>query len=132
MDNFKIKILVVEDDPFSALILKEQLEQANYFVLIAEDGEAAWQLLNRGEHNFSLVIADRMMPKMDGIALTKLIRANPLFSNLPVIMLTSAAEKKEVIAAIKGGVYDFLLKPIEPGLILKVAERALRDQRINL
>jgi len=127
MDNFKTKVLVVEDDTISALILKDHLEGAGYFVFISEDGEHAWNTLLQGTHNFSLVIADRMMPKMDGIELTKRIRNHALFSNLPVVMLTSAAEKEEVIAAVKGGVYDFLLKPIEPSLILKVAERALRE-----
>lgn len=131
MDNFKTKVLVVEDDPISALMLKEHLESAGYVVHTTENGEQAWDTLTCSTHNFALVIADRMMPKMDGIELTRLIRANAVFSNLPVVMLTSAAEKEEVIAAVKGGVYDFLLKPIEPGLILKVAERALRDNQLS-
>ena len=131
MDIHKIKVLIVEDDSISSETLKKHLEDAGYSVFTAENGKHAWDMLLQAEHNFSLIVADRMMPKMDGVELTKLIRGNPIFSNLPVVMLTGAAEKEEVIAAVKGGVYDFLLKPIEPGLILKVVERALRESRFG-
>lgn len=130
MDNFKTKILVVDDEPISALILKEHLEAAGYAVVTAKSGLEAWQALTTSIHNFALVIADRIMPGMDGIELTRLIRTNIAFKNIPVIMLTGSAEKDEQKAALKSGVFDFLLKPIEPTLLFKVTERALRDGRI--
>ena len=129
MDNFKTKILVVDDEPLSALVLKELLEKIGYEVIIAENGMQAWDKLTESNYNIALVIADRMMPGIDGVELTRMIRNNMAFKNVPVIMLTGDADRDEQKAALESGIFDFLLKPIEPELLYKVTERALRDGR---
>lgn len=122
------KVLVVDDDSIAVEVLTAHLESEGFTVVTAHNGVKAWELLTESPHNFSAVIADRMMPVMDGIELTRKIQSQPAFKKLPVIMLTSAAEKEEVIAAVKGGVFDFLMKPIEKDLLLLVIKRAINSR----
>jgi len=121
----KTKVLVVDDDPGVLKILEEYLSGDEYMCVLADSGDKAWELMTKSLHNFSVVIADRMMPGLDGVQLTRRIRSNPAFVNIPVIMLTSTAERQEVIDAVQGGVFDFLLKPVEKNLLLLVLRRAL-------
>jgi DNA-binding response OmpR family regulator len=119
------KVLVVDDDPMVRNIITVNLKGAGLEPIEADSGESAWRLLTNGEHHFSAAIVDRMMPNMDGTSLTKRIKSNPAFACVPVIMLTSAAERAEMIDAVQGGVFDFLLKPVEPDLLLMVLKRAI-------
>lgn len=122
---FQAKVLVVDDDPMVRNIISVNLKEAGFLPLEADSGESAWRLLTCGEHHFSAAIVDRMMPNMDGTSLTKRIKSNPAFANVPVVMLTSAAERGEMIDAVQGGVFDFLLKPVEPDLLFMVLRRAI-------
>jgi CheY-like chemotaxis protein len=119
------KVLVVDDDKVVREVLALYLEQAGFSPICALSADEAWALLKEGKHTFAAAIVDRMMPEMDGTALTKKIKLNPAFSKLPIIMLTSAAEREEMIDAVQGGVFDFLLKPIEKELLLLVVKRAI-------
>ncbi len=123
--TFLRKVLVVDDDPMVRNILSVNLKEEGFEPIEADCGETAWRLLTNGEHHFSAAIVDRMMPNMDGTSLTKRIKSNPAFANVPVIMLTSAAERGEMIDAVQGGVFDFLLKPVEPNLLSMVLKRAI-------
>lgn len=119
------KVLVVDDDPLVLDILAMNLSQEGFQPITANSAEVAWDLLTKHNHVFVAAIVDRMMPVMDGTTLTKKIKSNPAFMNLPVIMLTSAAERDEMIDAVQGGVFDFLLKPVERDLLMLVLRRAI-------
>ena len=119
------KILVVDDDPVIREILSMHLQESNFTPVLAGSALEAWKLLTSGGHVFSAAIVDRMMPEMDGTTLTKKIKSNAAFAGLPIIMLTSAAERAEMIDAVQGGVFDFLLKPIEKELLMLVVKRAI-------
>ena len=123
--NFHRKILVVDDDAWVRNIISVNLKEEGFDPIEADCGETAWRLLTSGDHHFSAAIVDRMMPNMDGTSLTKRIKSNPAFAGVPVIMLTSAAERGEMIDAVQGGVFDFLLKPVEPSLLSMVLRRAI-------
>jgi hypothetical protein len=101
------------------------LQESGFTPMCAVSAAEAWALLKEGKHSFVAAIVDRMMPEMDGTELTKKIKLNPAFSNLPIIMLTSAAEREEMINAVQCGVFDFLLKPIEKELLMLVLKRAI-------
>ncbi len=124
------KILLIDDDPLVLMTLTEQLTSAGYQIAKATDGQEAWQLLIQAPENYSLLILDRIMPHMDGMTLLAQMQAHPTLAKLPVIMLTGQAEKDEVVAAVKGGVYDFLYKPLDTDLLLKVIERALAETQL--
>jgi DNA-binding response OmpR family regulator len=119
------KILIVDDDPLVLDILAAHLSNAGFFPVRASSGTEAWELIAKGNDHFAAAIVDRMMPQMDGTQLTKKIKSSPVFSSLPVIMLTSAGERAAMIDAVQGGVFDFLVKPVEKELLMLVLRRAI-------
>jgi CheY-like chemotaxis protein len=126
------KVLVVDDDQLVRDVLAMHLKEFSFEPITAASGLEALTLLENGKHLFVAAIVDRMMPGMDGTDLTKKIKANPVFSNIPIIMLTSAAERIHMIDAVQGGVFDFLIKPIEKELLMLVLKRAIGISQISV
>ena len=122
------EILVVDDDPIAVKALTSLLNGAEFTVASTHEAIFAFDLLNENPHRFSAVIVDRMMPSMSGLDLLHKIYLRPELRHIPIIMLTSHAERKDVGAAMIAGVYDFLYKPIDKDLLLLVLKRALRDK----
>jgi sigma-B regulation protein RsbU (phosphoserine phosphatase) len=121
-----IRALVVDDDPLVLGLLRAFLAARGYDVEQCEDGEAALARVRDG--GFQLVVTDRNMPRMDGLALCRAIRALPATSYVYCIMLTSMREEASLVAAMEAGVDDFLAKPLrlpELGARLHAAERML-------
>lgn len=125
------EILIVDDDPLVLKALSIYLTEAGYRVATAENGATAWQLLQTEPQRFSLIILDRMMPVMSGIELLHKIYILPALRKIPIVMLTSHAEREDVGAAVIAGVYDFLYKPIDQDLLILVVKRAIRDKLLN-
>jgi DNA-binding NtrC family response regulator len=121
------KILLVDDDPVVLATLTEQLNSAGYATEVAKHGQEAWQLLTTAPESYSLLILDRIMPSMDGMTLLSQLKQHPDLAELPVIILTGVAEHNEMVTAVKQGAYDFLYKPLDTDLLLKVVERALSE-----
>ncbi len=126
MNKTDLSILIADDDAISLCVLKEYLLAAGYKIVIAEDGQQAWDLLVQAPENFALVIIDRIMPHLHGLDVVKRMQNNPLLKKTPAIMVTGVADKEEIVAALKAGVFDFLHKPIERELLLAVVKRALQ------
>jgi len=104
-----MKILIAEDEDFSRTMLQGQLERLGHEVVAVANGNEAWDRLQREE--FPLVISDWMMPGIDGLELTRRIRAREHSSYVYVILLTAKSNKKDVIEGIMQGADDFLTKP---------------------
>ncbi|HEV2614933.1 MAG TPA: response regulator [Gammaproteobacteria bacterium] len=122
------EVLVVDDDPIVVKVLSTLLKDAEFTVATTHEAIFAFDLLNEDPSRFSAVILDRMMPSMSGLDLLHKIYLRPELRHIPIIMLTSHAERKDVGAAMIAGVYDFLYKPIDKDLLLLVLKRALRDK----
>lgn len=106
-----MNILVVEDEAVSRMAVAEIAEVVSgHAALEAEDGQAAWERLDRGEPCM-LVISDVRMPRLDGLQLLTRLRHDPRFEHLPVMLISSAAERATVENAIRGGAQGFVLKP---------------------
>ena len=117
-------ILVVEDDPTNQLIVRSMLQGAGYEVLTADDGGHALALLR--EHAFDLVLMDWQMPDMDGLAVTRLIRAGAVGAygeHVPIVALTANAFAEDRTACLAAGMNDFLTKPVLVRQLLEVIER---------
>ncbi len=105
-----IKVLVVDDMATMRRIIKTLLDQLGFKnVDEAEDGAAALQKLKSGKYD--LVITDWNMPNMTGLELVQEIRKDPELKDIPVLMVTAEAKKENVIAAIKAGVNNYIVKP---------------------
>ncbi len=105
-----IKVLIVDDMATMRRIIKSLLEQLGFKNIDeAEDGAIALEKLKKG--NYDLVITDWNMPNMTGLELVQEIRKDPQLKEIPVLMVTAEAKKENVIAAIKAGVNNYIVKP---------------------
>jgi two-component system chemotaxis sensor kinase CheA len=103
-------VLLAEDSDFFRGQIRRLMEAVGCRVLAAEDGQAAWELLDRHAAEIDLVTTDIEMPRMDGLALTRHIRADRRFANLPVIALSSLAGEEEIARGMAAGVSEYQIK----------------------
>lgn len=103
----KIKILLAEDEPSLALIIKESLETRNFEVLTAADGDEAYGIYI--SENPKLLVLDVMMPKKDGFTVAQEIRKKD--KNIPIIFLTAKSQTQDVVDGFRHGGNDYLKKP---------------------
>ena len=132
MDSKSTTVLIVDDEEYNLDILNSYLTEAGYNTVLAANGEEAWEILEAGEHNFDLVLLDRLMPGIDGLEVLSRIKANDQTSHLPVIMQTAATSPKEVSQGIEAGAYHYLTKPFKKDILLSITKAALRDHRDHL
>jgi twitching motility two-component system response regulator PilH len=111
------RILVVDDNATNVEYLVKVLVRAGYATIQAQSAEQALKLASQ-EH-VDLLLADIMMPEVDGFALVQAIRKLPEYANLPVIMCSAAKEKQYVLTAAKLNVQGYVLKPIDRQILLQ-------------
>lgn len=117
MNEIKFPILLVEDDPALNFIIRDNLEQNNYNVTVAEDGEKALRLFKSG--NFALVLLDVMLPKLDGFSVAREIRKTD--EQIPILFLTARSMTEDKIAGLTLGGDDYITKPFSmEELLLKM------------
>lgn len=117
-------ILLVEDEPFLAKVIKDSLEQQHYLVTHVGDGRSAYRLIQ--QEAFSLYLVDVMLPQTDGFTLVKQIRT--LGSQVPVLFLTARTATKDLIEGYESGGNDYLKKPFSlDELFLRVNELLKRN-----
>lgn len=105
-----MKILVVDDFPTQRKLMKRTLLDLGFEnVIEAVDGVDALEKLNMGDVEF--IICDWHMPKMMGIDLLRMIRADGKFSQMPFLMVTAEVKRENIIAAAKAGVSNYIAKP---------------------
>ena len=105
-------ILCVDDEPSISALIRQILRMAGHEVAIAGDGFEALKMV--GEHEPDLIVLDRSMPGMDGIAVCREIKANPFLSRVPILILTALATVDFKIEGFEAGADDYLIKPFEP------------------
>lgn len=106
-----MKILIAEDDFVSRSLLQKTLVSWGHEVIAAEDGQEAWDLLQR--EGAKMIIADWIMPKIDGISLCKKIRASQDSGYVYYILLTANDRKDDIIQGLDAGADDYISKPFE-------------------
>ena len=112
-------LLVVDDDPFIARLLEIELKAAGYDVRVASDGEQA--LAAAQERPPQLVLADVMMPNMDGFELTRRLRQDPRTATASVIMLTARGLSADKLEGFAIGADDYIVKPFDtPELLARI------------
>ncbi|UFS72195.1 response regulator [Geomonas sp. RF6] len=119
----KDRILIVDDEPDIALILKLQLEDAGFDTLWARDGVEALEAL--AAHPFSLIMLDIKMPRMDGMEVLDRIQGG----EIPVVMMTAHGSEDIAVDAMKKGAVDYISKPFSDDDLLQKVKRALAQDR---
>ena len=109
MDNYlnTMKILIIEDDPSAAAFMQKGLGEAGHNVDVAHDGRSG--LLMAASDSFDAIIADRMLPNLDGLSVIRTLRATG--STTPVLVLSALGEVDDRVEGLKAGGDDYLVKP---------------------
>lgn len=105
-------ILVVDDDPLVLRLVQASLERGGFQVVLASDGEEGYEAV-LGEHP-DLIISDIMMPKVDGFEFARMVRADPLVSSTPIVMLSAKTEEEDIVKGFELGADDYITKPFSP------------------
>lgn len=117
-----IRALVVDDSgPMRAIVIRNLRTVGIEEIVQAADGAEALKLFRTSV--FDVVITDFNMPQMNGLELVKKLRASG--SEVPILMLTTEAERSTVLAAIQAGVTGYLIKPFDSSLLQKKLEKVL-------
>jgi CheY-like chemotaxis protein len=105
-----ITILVIDDNPVNLKLASEVLLADGHAVIRAEDAEQALSLLETRMPD--LVLTDIALPRMDGLQLTRWLKADPRYSHLPVVALTASAMKGDEARILEAGCDAYITKPI--------------------
>ncbi|MCP4540942.1 MAG: hybrid sensor histidine kinase/response regulator [Chloroflexi bacterium] len=126
----KHRILVVDDHDPLLKAIQGILEEEDYAIFTASDGTKALEMMR--EVYPHLIIADIMMPRMDGYALYEAIRSDPEWVSIPFIFLTAKAEREDRLKGKSMGAEDYLTKPFDPQeLVVAVSSRLTRAKAIQ-
>jgi len=117
-----MRILIVEDEPNIAMIIKRALSEKDYICDISGNGLEAEELAF--VNDYDLIILDIMLPKMNGIEICKSIRGNN--KSVPVLMLTALDSYDDKIRGLDSGADDYLTKPFNTGELLARVRSLLR------
>lgn len=115
------KIMMVEDNVISQLVIRKQLEQMGAKVVTVSNGIKAYQILEEFPH-FDLILMDLQLPRLDGIEATRLIRKKNR-NHLPIIGTTASAFQRDVDACFEAGMNDFLPKPFSSQDLFEVINK---------
>ncbi len=123
-------VLVVEDQPSLRVAIQRFLEADGYAVSTANDGVQALQVMEGKAPD--IILADIMMPGMDGYDFYRAVRAHAEWTSIPFIFLTARARREDVIKGKALGVEDYLVKPVDPEeLLVTVRARLARAQAVQ-
>jgi len=117
------EILVVEDSPLQAQILRRLLEGSGYHVALAANGKEALSRLRSSTPR--LIISDILMPEMDGYELCAAVKKDDSLSRIPILLLTTLTDPEDVIRGLEARADGYLTKPFDPDYLLSKVRSAL-------
>lgn len=120
-----MRILVADDDRVASTILARSLERLGLEVVVAHDGEEAWQILQSGG-DIAMALLDWMMPGADGPELCRRIRQSGSHAHMHVILVTARDARSDVVAGLDAGADDYLVKPFDPEELRARVQVAIR------
>lgn len=105
----KHRVLVTDDNPINAELLKEAVEQIGESVVIAYSGQATLEIIQN--EKIDLILLDIMMPEMSGFEVLEVLQGNPKTSDIPVIFISALNETKDIVKGLGLGSYGYITKP---------------------
>ncbi len=120
------RILVVEDEPDIAEVLQFSLDRAGFAVDIERRGDTALEAIRKQPPD--LIVLDLMLPGLDGLEVTRMLKRDPATARLPLVMLTAKGEEVDRIVGLELGADDYIPKPFSPReVVLRI--KAVRRRR---
>lgn len=126
---YKLKVLIVDDNP-DILDLLETTLQDEFALTKASSGNEALDKLKTTKPD--LLVLDYMLPDLEGPEICKIVRKDPLFLNIPILMLTGKGEVEDKVGGLEAGVDDYMLKPFEPQELIARIRMLIRRSTANL
>jgi DNA-binding NtrC family response regulator len=120
-------ILIVDDDPDVQEVLKDRLESLGYRAVPALTGKQGLELLDK--ESPQMVFLDIELPDMNGLEALKAIRKRQ--NDVAVVIITAYGSIERAVQAMKDGAYDFISKPLKPGYVALIVERAMERERLK-
>jgi signal transduction histidine kinase/CheY-like chemotaxis protein len=128
-DFRNLNILLVEDNSVNILVASQVIEKAGYSVTVAKNGKEAFESYRN--HKFDLILMDIMMPEMDGLQATWLIRQHEAeigAAAVPIVALTANVVKDDQMKYLQAGMNDFISKPIRPDALIEKINQVFMAQ----
>ena len=119
----RLSVVIGDDDRIVRELLKARFETQGYQIHLAHDGEDVMTLARA--HLPSIIVLDREMPKIEGLKVLGMLKADPATQHIPVIMLTSKGQAAEISEGRKAGAADYMIKPFAPDQVLARASQIL-------
>ncbi|MDR1143437.1 MAG: response regulator [Spirochaetaceae bacterium] len=126
--NTRRKILVIDDEIINLEFFEVMLSKLGFVVEKAEDGEEGLVMVKKFFPD--LIILDNIMPKMSGWELTKILKADPKYQEIPIIMLSALDDVKDKVEGFELGVEDYITKPFNFSEVLARIRAVLRNREL--
>jgi two-component system alkaline phosphatase synthesis response regulator PhoP len=111
-------VVVVEDDQILVTLLEHMLSRSGFLVQTALNGRQAVDFIENLPAPPALVLLDVMLPYFDGFELIRKIREHATWNEVPIIMLTSKSQERDIVRALDNGANDYIVKPFRPRELL--------------
>ncbi|MBI5805972.1 response regulator [candidate division TA06 bacterium] len=119
------KIMVIDDEPYIARVIKFKLEQEGYTVFSANDGLTGLEKIRQEKPD--LVLLDVMMPGLTGYEVCQKIKSDPQLSGIPVVILTAKGQEKDREEGLSVGASDYITKPFSSNRLLELVRNMVGE-----
>jgi len=123
------RVLLAEDDEVIAMLIEDALTSVGHEVVTHRDGQAAWDHLQSGDTAFDVILTDRNMPRLDGLALLRKLKASPELREIPVVMETGETHSASIQEGIDQGAHYYITKPFKPDVLVAIVNAAIEQYR---
>lgn len=133
MNTKNLKVLLIEDDQIEVIKLKRALSklELKHQLIEAQNGEDALEVLKSGEEHPDLIFLDLNMPKINGIEFLKILKNDDVFRYLPVVILTTSVNRKDILECYRIGIAGYILKPLKYDEYVDKIGRTLNYWSVN-
>ena len=121
------KIMVVDDEPYIARVIKFKLEQEGYAVISANDGITGLERIR--QERPELVLLDVMMPGLTGYEVCQQIKADAELAGIPVVFLTAKGQERDREQGLSMGASDYITKPFSPNRLLELVKSMIGNAK---
>ena len=115
-----INVLLIDDELINIKVIEKFLRGIELNLICFDNAVDALDYINNTELTVDIILTDRMMPLMNGVEFTKQLRKNSKFINIPIIMLTAAADSRQIEEGLASGVTAYISKPFDQEHFLEV------------
>lgn len=114
--------IVIDDSSAMRMILKRIVADLGFDVTQAVHGRDALDKMGAAGHPFDVALVDWNMPEMNGLEFIQAVRADPRYSRLTLLMVTTESEQSQVVRALAAGAHEYLIKPFTPDAVAEKLE----------